>query len=45
VCAGGVPEVDLSHLSEEERAMIQNVMAKAQQLDKGETGPTINSRK
>ncbi|KAK3913658.1 Rab-3-interacting molecule unc-10 [Frankliniella fusca] len=43
--AGGVPEVDLSHLSEEERAMIQNVMAKAQQLDKGETGPTINSRK
>ncbi|CAG7718625.1 unnamed protein product [Allacma fusca] len=28
-----VPDVDLSHLSAEERAMIENVMAKAQQLE------------
>lgn len=28
------PNLDLSHLSAEERALIQNVMAKAKDLDK-----------
>jgi hypothetical protein len=37
--AAPVPEVDLSHLSAEERAMIESVMAKAQQLDQGPPAP------
>ncbi len=36
---GPVPDVDLSHLSAEERAMIENVMAKAQQLEHGPPPP------
>lgn len=34
------PEVDLSHLSEEERALIESVMVKAQQLEELDTKPT-----
>lgn len=30
---GDEPSLDLSHLSEEERAIIQNVMAKSKDLD------------
>lgn len=37
--AAPVPDVDLSHLSAEERAMIENVMAKAQQLEQGPPPP------
>lgn len=34
-----VPDVDLSHLSAEEREMIESVMAKAQQLEQEGAAP------
>lgn len=36
---GDEPSLDLSHLSEEERALIQNVMAKAKDMDIQESLP------
>jgi hypothetical protein len=45
VSSGGpVPDLDLSHLSAEERAQIENVMAKAQQLEQdAPPGPVSQS--
>ncbi|XP_049955442.1 regulating synaptic membrane exocytosis protein 2-like [Schistocerca serialis cubense] len=42
-----VPEVDLSHLSDEERAKIQSVMAKAQLMDKdpAPAPPPVHTRR
>ena len=44
VAGGNFPEVDLSHLSEEERALIESVMVKAKQMEELDVKTVASAR-